>query len=91
MSPTIWFKIRIKARKRILIPLPLPLILPIILALEILAILPAGIYCIKKREYLPIRVVSRLYLSRFILAFMLHGGSFRVNVCQGSDVVWIGG
>ena len=92
MSPTLWFRIHIRGEsKRIRIPLPLFLILPLALAVEILAILPLVIYCIWKREYLPLKVVSRLYLSRFIFAFMLHGGGFRVNVCQGNDLVRIGG
>ncbi len=94
MSPTLWFKIHISGKgkgKRIRIPLPLFLILPLVLAVEILAILPVAIYCIRKREYLSLKVVSRLYLSRFIFAFMLHGGRFRVNVCQGSDLARIGG
>ncbi len=92
MSPTLWFKIHIKRQgKRIWIPLPLFLVMPLVLVVEILAILPVAIYCIRKREYLPLKVVSRLYLSRFIFAFMLHGGKFKINVCQDNDLVRIGG
>lgn len=92
MSPTLWFKIRIRGGgKRILIPLPLFLILPLVLVVEILAILPVTIYCIRKREYLPLRVISGFYLSRFIFAFSLHGGRFKVNIRNGNDLVYIGG
>lgn len=92
MSPTFWFKIYINGGgKRIRIPLPLPLILPLVLALEILAILPVGIYSIKKKEYLPFRFVSGFYFSRLLSAFILHGGKFRVKVCDGDDIVLIGG
>ena len=92
MSPTLWFSIRIRRQeKRFWLPLPLLLILPLVLAVEVLTILPVAIYCIRKREYLPLKVVSRLYLSRFIFALMLHGGGFKVNVCQDNDLVRIGG
>ena len=92
MSPTLWFRIHIRGQgKRIRIPLPLFLILPLVLAVEILVILAVAVYGIWGREYLPLKVVSRLYLSRFIFAFMLHGGGFKVNVCQGNDLVRIGG
>ncbi len=91
MSPTFWFKIQIKGGKRILIPLPLPLILPLVLAIEILAVLPVMVYSIRKKEYLPLRFVSGFYLSRLLLAFILHGGKLKVEVCQGNDVVRVGG
>ncbi len=91
MSPTFWFKIQIKGGgKRIFIPLPLPLILPLVLAIEILAILPVAVYSIRKKEYLPLRFVSGFYFSRFLSAFILHGGKFRVKVCDGNDVVMVG-
>ena len=92
MSPTFWFKIQIKGGgKRIFIPLPLLIILPLVLAIEILAILPAAIYSVRKREYLPLRVVSGFHLSRLLSAFIIHGGKFRVKVCDGNDVVYVGG
>ncbi len=92
MNPTFWFKIQIKGGgKRIFIPLPLPIILPLVLAIEILAIVPVAIYSIRKKQYLPLRFVLGFYLSRFLLAFILRGGSFRVRVSEGNNIVRIGG
>ncbi len=92
MNPTFWFKIHINGGgKRIRIPLPLPLILPLVLAIEILAIVPVAIYSIRKKKYLPLRFVLGFYFSRFISAFIIHGGNFRVRVCDDDDVVYIGG
>ena len=91
MSPTLWFKVRIRGQgKRIFIPLPLFLILPLVLAIEILAIVPVAVYCIRKRVYFPLNVVLRLYLSRFLFALMLHGGRFRVSIRQDGNLVRIG-
>jgi hypothetical protein len=92
MRPTFWFKIQIKGDgKRIRIPFPLPLILPLVLAIEILAVLPVAIYSIRKKKYLPLRFVLGFYFSRFLSAFIIHGGNFRVRVCDGDDVVYVGG
>ncbi len=88
MSPTFWLTIQVKGRR---IPFLLPIILPLILVVEILAIPVVAIYSIRKKEYFPLKLVSGLYLTRFMLAFMLHGGGFRVRVCDGDDVVRIGG
>ena len=88
MSPAFWFTVRVKDRR---IPIPLFIIFPIVLAIEILAILPLAIYAIKKKETLPFKVVSRLCLSRLILALMVHGGAFRVSICDGNDRVRVGG
>ena len=82
MNPTFWMTIRIGGRR---IPFLLPLVLPLTLVMEILAILPLTIYAIRKKEYLPLKVVSRLYLSRFMFALMVHGGGFKINVCDGGD------
>lgn len=92
MSLTFWFKIQIKGGgKRIFIPLPLLIILPLVLAIEILAIAPVTVYSVRKREYLPLRFVLGFYLSRFLLAFILHGGRFIVRVSEGNNIVRIGG
>ena len=88
MNPTFWLTIRVKGRR---IPLLLPLILPFTLAMEILALIPLAIYAIRKEEALPLKVVSRFYLSRLMLVLMLHGGGFRVKVCDGDNRVGIGG
>jgi hypothetical protein len=88
MIPTFWLTIQVAGRR---ILLPLPLILPLALVAEILALLPVAIYAIRKREPLPLRVVSGFYLSRFILVFILRGRRFRINVCDGNDQVQIAG
>ena len=88
MSPTLWLAIRIRGRR---IPLPLLLILPLALVAEILALLPVAIYAIRKKEALPLKLVSRFYLSRLMLVFILHGGKFNVSVCEGTDRVQISG
>lgn len=88
MIPAFWLTIWIKGRR---IPFPLPIILPLILVLEILALLPVAIYAIRKKEALPLKIVSRFCLSRFMLAFILHGREFNINVCDGTDRVGIGG
>ncbi len=88
MSPTFWLTIRIKGRR---IPLLLPLILPLVLVAEILAILPMAIYAVWKKEAIPLKLVSGFYLSRLMIAFILHGGRFNISVCEGTDRVRIGG
>jgi hypothetical protein len=88
MAPTFWLTIQVEGRR---ILLPLPLILPLILVVEILALLPVAIYSIRKREPLPLRIVSGFYLSRFILVFILRGRKFRVNICDSSDQIQIAG
>ena len=67
------------------------IIFPIVLVLEILAILPLAIYAIWKKQTLPLKVVSRFCLSRLMLNLMIHGGAFRVSVCDGDERVRIGG
>jgi len=67
------------------------IIFPIVLVIEILAILPLAIYAIWKKQTLPLKVVSRFCLSRVIFGFMIHGGAFRVSVCDGDDRVRVGG
>jgi len=88
MFPAFWFTIQIKRRR---IALPFPVIFPLVLVMEILAILPAAIYAVWKKETLPLKFVSGLYLSRLVLAFILYGRRFKVSVCDGSDRVQIGG
>jgi len=88
MRPTFWLTIRVNKRR---IPIPLFILFPIVLVLEILAILPLTIYAIWKRETMPIKIVSRFSLSRLMLVLMLHGGAFGVRVCDGSDRIRVGG
>ena len=88
MNPTFWLTIRVKGKR---ISLPLPLIFPLVLVIEILAILPMAIYAVRKKEPLVLRLVSGLYLSRLMLAFTLYGRKFKVSVCEGNDRVQIGG
>jgi len=88
MSPTLWLTIRV-GRKRI--PLPLLLIFPLVLVVEILAILPLMIFAIWKGESLPLKLVIRFSLSRLMIVLMFHGGGLGVKVCDGDDRVYVGG
>lgn len=88
MSPTFWLTIRVSKRR---IPIPLFIIFPIVLVIEILALLPLAIYAIWKKQTLPLKVVSRFCLSRLMLILMIHGGAFRVSICDGDDRIHIGG
>jgi len=88
MIPAFWLTIRIKGRR---IPFPLPIILPLVLLLEIMALLPMAIYAVRKKESLPLKIVSRFYLSRFMLAFIIYGRKFKISVCEGADRVGVGG
>jgi len=88
MIPAFWLTIRVGGKR---IPLPLLLIFPLVLVLEILAIVPTAIYASRKKEPLLLKLVSRLYLSRFILVFILRGRGFRVSVRDGHDNIQVAG
>jgi hypothetical protein len=88
MSPKFSLTIQIGERR---IWLPLPLIFPLVLVMEILALLPMAIYATRKKEALPAKLVSRFYLSRFMLAYVLHGRKFKMSVCDGDSKFQIGG
>ena len=88
MSPTFWFTIRVSGRR---IPLPLPILFPLAFVMEILAIIPVTVYSIRKKDSLPLKVVSRFCLSRLMLVLMLYGGTFGVRVCEGDNRVYVGG
>lgn len=88
MNPTFWLTIRVAGRR---IPVLLPIVFPLVLILEILAILPVTIYSIRKKQVLPLKLVVGFHFSRLMLVLMLHGKAFRVNVCDGDDRVYIGG
>ena len=88
MSPTFWLTIRVSGRR---IPIPLPILFPLAFILEILAIIPVTVYSIRKKDPLPLKVVSGFYLSRLMLVLMIHGGKFGVRVCEGDNRVYVGG
>lgn len=92
MKPTFWLTIRVNKKR---IPIPLFILFPIVLVLEILAILPLTICAIWKRQNLPLKIVSRtvlrLGLSRLMLALILYGGAFGVRICDGNDRIRVGG
>jgi hypothetical protein len=88
MMPSFWLTIKV-GRKRI--PIPILLVLPIILFVEILAIPFVAIYSIRKRDYLPLRFISGLYLSRLMVILLFYGRGFNVSVCDGDDKVRVAG
>ena len=88
MSPAFWLTIRVEKRRSFI---PLPLVLPLILLLEIAAILPAVIYALSRKDPLPLKLVLGFYLSRLMLILVIHGGSFVVKVCDDNDKVQIAG
>jgi hypothetical protein len=88
VSPTFWFTIRVSGRR---IPLFLPILFPLAFIVEILAIIPVAVYSIRKKDSLPLKVVSSFCLSRLMLVLMLHGGKFGVRVCEGDNRVYVGG
>ena len=88
MSPAFWLTIRV-GKKRFLIPLPLALLL--FMLLEIVAILPAMVYALSRKDSLPLRLILGFYLSRLMLILMIYGGSFGVRVCDDNDRVQVAG
>jgi len=86
--PAFFFTIQIKGKR---IPIPLPIILPFTLLIEILAIPPLIILAVRKKEYIPLKFVLGLYLSRLIINLILYGRNFKVKVCEGKEVVRISG
>lgn len=88
MLPAFWLTIQVRKRR---VSIPFPLALPLILLIEILALLPASVYAVWKRNSFPLKVAIRFYLSRFILAFVLYGRGLRISVCKGDDRVQVAG
>jgi hypothetical protein len=71
------------------ISLPLPIILPLVIVIEILAILPITVYAIVKRKKFLLRLAYGFYLSRLMLVFILHGRGFKIVVCENDKKIQI--
>ncbi len=68
---TIHFK-----QKRIFIPL-FP-ILPLIIIMEIIAIIPLTIFALFKKEPMLLRIAYGFYFSRFIMALIFYGRRLKI-------------
>jgi hypothetical protein len=88
MMPAFWFTIH---ANKIKIPIFLPLVMPLFLAIEIIAIIPLIIVAITKKNPLLLKIGTGFYLSRLFINLILYGRKFKVKVCDGSNRVRIAG
>ena len=88
MNTAFWLTIQVEEKR---ISLPLLIILPLAFAIEILAILPITIYAIVKKEKFLFKLAYGFYLSRLMLAFILHGRRFKIGVYENGKKVRIVG
>ncbi len=88
MNPIFWLRIKIEERR---ISLPLPIILPLAFVLEMLAMLPMIVYATRKKEPILFKLACGFYLSRLILALIIHGRGFLISVVENGKKVQIAG
>jgi len=88
MSPVFWFTIQVGQRR---VPIPIVLLLPLMLVIDILALIGLSIYGVWKRASLFLKLATGFYLFRFTLTFILYGGHFRIGVHDKNEMVRIFG
>lgn len=84
MSPAFWLTVQIGRRR---LRFPLPLLLPVALALDVLALAALAVLGCLWRRALFLRLATAFLLSRLALALILHAGRFRIGVNDGNQRV----
>lgn len=88
MIPAIWLVIRVD---KLRIPIPLFVLLPLFLALELIAFLPLVILAIVRKDALFAKIAFGFYLTRLVFILIFYGRKFRIRVYEGKEAVSISG
>ncbi len=88
MSPAFWFTLQINRR---CVRIPLPLLLPLALAIDLVAAVALLVVAMRTRRGRWLRIAALFALSRLTLALMLHAGRLRIAVRDGAQGVHLHG